>query len=104
VHNEKRGAASLKPSPDTYRLAKARMKSVGDACFSLLFAGSMSLFRAEAEQPLGCPFADRSQLLLCVARNAYQTVLGPVQRCRSTRRRDGHIGELLYSGQDRDDL
>jgi hypothetical protein len=36
VHNEKRGAASLKPSPDTYRLAKARMKSVGDACFSLL--------------------------------------------------------------------
>jgi hypothetical protein len=26
------------------RLAEARMKSVGDACFSLLFAGSMSPF------------------------------------------------------------
>jgi hypothetical protein len=46
VHNEKRGAASLKPSPDTYQLAKARMKSVGDACFSLLFAGGMSPFQA----------------------------------------------------------
>src|SRR5476651_566000 len=46
VHNEKRGAASLKPPPNAYRLAEARMKSVGDACFSLLFAGSMSPFRA----------------------------------------------------------
>jgi len=51
LHNEKRGAASLKPSPDTYRLAKARMKSVGDACFSLLFAVSMSPFQAGAGQP-----------------------------------------------------
>src|SRR5260221_1610077 len=48
VHNEKRGAASLKPPPNAYRLAEARMKSVGDVCFSLLFAGSMSPFRAEA--------------------------------------------------------
>src|ERR1700680_3528153 len=47
VHNEKRGAASLKPPPNAYRLAEARMKSVGDACFSLLFAGSMSPFRAK---------------------------------------------------------
>ena len=46
VHNEKRGAASLKPCPDAYCLAKAGMKSIGDACFSLLFAGSMSPFRA----------------------------------------------------------
>src|ERR1700688_296522 len=45
VHNEKRGAASLKPPPNAYRLAEARMKSVSDACFSLLFAGSMSPFR-----------------------------------------------------------
>jgi hypothetical protein len=52
IHNdEKRGAASLKPPPDTYRLAKARMKSVGDACFGLLFAGSMSPFRAGPESP-----------------------------------------------------
>jgi hypothetical protein len=50
VHNEKRGAASLKPPPNAYRLAEARMKSVGDVCFSLLFAGSMSPFRAEAGQ------------------------------------------------------
>jgi hypothetical protein len=42
VHNEKRGAASLKPPPNAYRLAEARMKSVGDACFSLLFAGSIA--------------------------------------------------------------
>ena len=46
VHNEKRGAASLKPPPNAYRLAEARMKSVSDACFSLLFVGSMSPFRA----------------------------------------------------------
>src|SRR5450432_4064189 len=46
VHDEKRGAASLKPPPNAYRLAEARMKSVSDACFSLLFAGSMSPFRA----------------------------------------------------------
>jgi hypothetical protein len=51
VHNEKRGAASLKPPPNAYRLAEARMKSVSDACFSLLFAGSMSPFRAEAGRP-----------------------------------------------------
>jgi hypothetical protein len=49
VHNEKHGAASLKPPPNAYRLAEARMKSVGDACFSLLFAGSMSPFRGGAE-------------------------------------------------------
>src|SRR6266849_8568689 len=49
VHNEKRGAASLKPPPNAYRLAEARMKSVGDVCFSLLFAGSMSPFRATPE-------------------------------------------------------
>ena len=47
VHNEKRGATSLKPPPNAYRLAEARMKSVGDACFSLLFVGSMSPFRGE---------------------------------------------------------
>src|ERR1700680_1348776 len=51
VHNEKRGAASLKLPPNAYRLAEARMKSVGDACFSLLFAGSMSPFRAMPESP-----------------------------------------------------
>src|SRR5471032_880548 len=49
VHNEKRGAASLKPPPNAYRLSEARMKSVSDACFSLLFAGSMSPFRARPE-------------------------------------------------------
>ena len=51
VHNEKCGAASLKLPPNAYRLAEARMKSVGDACFGLLFAGSMSPFRAGAGQP-----------------------------------------------------
>jgi hypothetical protein len=49
VHNEKRGAASLKPPPNAYRLVEARMKSVGDACFGLLFAGSMSPFRVKPE-------------------------------------------------------
>src|SRR4030088_1467916 len=52
VHNEKRGAASLKPPPNAYRLAEAKMKSVGDVCFSLLFAGSMSPVRAELGQPV----------------------------------------------------
>src|SRR5258705_1375744 len=45
VHNEKRGAASLKPPPNAHDLAKAGVKSVSDACFSLLFVGSMSPFR-----------------------------------------------------------
>ena len=45
VDYEKRGAPSLKPPPNAYRLAETRMKSVGDACFSLLFAGSMSPFQ-----------------------------------------------------------
>src|SRR5260370_19348844 len=49
VHNEKRGAASLKPPPNVHDLAKAGVKSVSDACFSLLFVGSMSPFRAAAE-------------------------------------------------------
>jgi hypothetical protein len=44
VHDHKRGAASLEPPPDPDGLAEARMKSVGDACFSLLFVGSMSPF------------------------------------------------------------
>ena len=60
MHNEKRGAASLKPPPNTYRLAEARMKSVGDACFSLLFAGSMSPFRARAGRPLDFLSVDKS--------------------------------------------
>ena len=51
AHNEKLGAASLKPPPNAHRLAEARMKSVSDARFSLLFAGSMSPFRAEAGRP-----------------------------------------------------
>jgi len=51
VYNEKRGTTSLKPPPNAYDLAKAGMKSVSDACFSLLFAGSMSPFRAVAELP-----------------------------------------------------
>jgi hypothetical protein len=46
VHNEKRGAASLEPPPNAHDLAKAGMKSVSDACFRPLFAGSMSPFRA----------------------------------------------------------
>jgi hypothetical protein len=41
VHDKKRAAAPLEPPPNTHDLAKAGMKSVGDACFSLLFAGSM---------------------------------------------------------------
>ena len=60
VHNEKRGAASLKPPPNAYRLAEARMKSVGDACFSLLFVGSMSPFREAVALRAGCRSCDRS--------------------------------------------
>src|SRR5260370_2673522 len=45
VHNEKRGAASLKPPPNAHDLAKAGVKSVSDACFSLLFLRGMSPFR-----------------------------------------------------------
>src|SRR6202171_3502111 len=47
VHDEKRGAASLKPPPNADDLAEAGVKSVSDACFSLLFVGSMSTFLAK---------------------------------------------------------
>jgi hypothetical protein len=59
VHNEKRGAASLKPPPNAHDLAKAGVKSVSDACFSLLFVGSMSPFRVEAGRHEGCQSCDR---------------------------------------------
>src|SRR3979411_3108282 len=72
VHNEKRGAASLKPPPNAYRLAEARMKSVGDVCFSLLFAGSMSPFRAAPGRHAGCQYAGISGSLWFVAASAYQ--------------------------------
>src|SRR3979409_961691 len=73
VHNEKRDAASLKPPPNAYRLAEARMKSVGDACFSLLFVGSMSPFRAAAERHAGCRFGDRSAWPWFAAMNVCRT-------------------------------
>src|ERR1700719_1834888 len=60
VHNEKRGAASLKPPPNAYRLAEARMKSVSDPCFSLLFAGSMSPFRGGVALRANCRSCDKS--------------------------------------------
>jgi hypothetical protein len=44
VHDDVLDTAALKPPSDAHGLAKAGMKSVADACFSLLFAGSMSLF------------------------------------------------------------
>jgi hypothetical protein len=37
-----------------------RQPVVGDACFSLLFAGSMSAFPARAARPADCPFGGRS--------------------------------------------
>jgi hypothetical protein len=44
VHDDELDTTALEPPPDAHALAKAGMKSVGDACFSLLFAGSMSPF------------------------------------------------------------
>src|SRR6266849_3405226 len=72
VHNEKRGAASLKPPPNAHDLAKAGVKSVSDACFSLLFVGSMSPFRAEVGQPLNCRYDGRSTWPLFAGANASQ--------------------------------
>ena len=51
VHNEKHGAASLEPSPNVHDLVKAGMKSVSDAYFSQLFAGSMSPFQTRPGSP-----------------------------------------------------
>jgi len=47
VHDDELDTAALKPPPDAHGLAKAGMKPVGDACFRLLFVGSMSPFRAK---------------------------------------------------------
>ena len=60
MHNEKRGAASLKPPPNAHDLAKAGVKSVSDACFSLLFVGSMSPFRGEVARRGGSRFCGKS--------------------------------------------
>ncbi len=83
VHNEKRGAASLKPPPNVHDLAEAGVKSVSDACFSLLFVGSMSPFRARAEQLSGYLSAGRSEWLLCAVTNGSQIVVGPIRRFQS---------------------
>jgi hypothetical protein len=48
VDDNELGAASLEATPDAYGFAEARMESVGDACFSQLFVGGMSPFRAAA--------------------------------------------------------
>ena len=45
VHDDELDTAALQSPPNAHGLAKAGMKSVGDACFSLLFAGSMSPLR-----------------------------------------------------------
>ena len=58
VHDDELDTAALKPPPDAHDLAEARMKSVGDACFSLLFAGSMSPFRKEQTKS-ACPWRIR---------------------------------------------
>jgi hypothetical protein len=43
-HDDELDAAAFKPPSDLHHFAKARMKPVGDAGFSL-FVGSMSPFR-----------------------------------------------------------
>src|SRR4030088_1245985 len=80
VHNEKRGAASLKPPPNAYRLAEARMKSVGDACFSLMFAGSMSPFRGEVARRGGFRFCGNPGCPPPAPSNACHNQLAP-SRC-----------------------
>src|SRR4030081_2761505 len=80
VHNEKRGTPSLKPPPNAYRLAEARMKSVGDACFSLLFVGSMSPFRGEVGLHASFRFYDKSGQPLCGASSACRKMLA-LSRC-----------------------
>jgi hypothetical protein len=80
VHNEKRGAASLKPPPNAYRLAVARMKSVGDACFSLLFVGSMSPFRGEVGLHAGYQSSDKTGQPSCGASSACRKMLA-LSRC-----------------------
>src|SRR6202035_3129218 len=96
VHNEKRGAASLKLPPNAYRLAEARMKSVGDACFSLLFAGSMSLFRGGVAQRAGCQSYDRSVRPSCAASSVSHRRL-TLGRCfQPSDAPAGHIGGWIY--------
>jgi hypothetical protein len=70
VHNEKRGAASLKPPPNAHDLAKAGVKSVSDTCFSLLFVGSMSPFRGAVEPRGGYRSCDKFARLSYAALNA----------------------------------
>src|SRR5258705_10308075 len=70
VHNEKRGAASLKPPPNAHDLAKAGVKSVSDACFSLLFVGSMSPFRGAVALRASFRSCDKSGQPSCAATSA----------------------------------
>src|ERR1700680_688771 len=98
MHNEKRGAASLKPPPNTYRLAEARMKSVGDACFSLLFAGSMSPFRGEVARRGGFRFCGKSGRPSSASSNACHKKLAPSRCFRPNGAPAGHIALLICEG------
>src|SRR5258705_671970 len=98
VHNEKRGAASLKPPPNAYRLAEARMKSVGDVCFSLLFAGSMSPFRGGVVRRASCQSCDRSEWLSFAASNECQRRSILDRRCQPSDAPAGNIGESIGEG------
>ena len=80
VHNEKRGAASLKPPPNVHDLAKAGVKSVSDACFSLLFVGSMSPFRGEVGLHASFRSCDKSGQPSCGALSACRKML-TLSRC-----------------------
>src|SRR5882724_4969274 len=98
VHNEKRGAASLKPPPNAHDLAKAGVKSVSDACFSLLFVGSMSPFREEAVQHEGCQSFDRSGWLWCAATNGCHKRPVPSRCCQPSGAPAEHIVVWIGEG------
>src|SRR6202022_5193807 len=104
VHNEKRGAASLKPPPNVHDLAKAGMKSVSDACFSLLFAGSMSCVRGEVARRGGFRFCGKSGRPSSASSNACHKKLAPSRCFRPNGAPAGHIAQLICEGSHEADL
>jgi hypothetical protein len=95
VHNEKRGAASPKPPPNADGLAEAGVKSVSDACFSLLFVGSMSPFRGGVALRADCRSCDKSGRPSYAASSACHK-RPTLSRCfQPSDAPAGHIGGLI---------
>jgi hypothetical protein len=91
-------AAVLEPPLDQDGLAASGMKPVVDPSFNRVFVGSMSPFRAGAEQRAGSPCGGRSARPWCDGANVCQTAMDPGQCRLSNSRLSENIAGLRCNG------